>query len=117
MDLEADEVRLVLHHKADTLQKLEQESSVWRELENDLKRLRDTRADLLDRTRDVSRKEEDLRKLIEVLDGRIVKDPQRLMYFQLNAVKKAADWQQSDCRSRKRTTDSAKRSSAPSRPS
>lgn len=72
-------MRLVLHQKADTLQKLEFESSAWKELENELRRVREARADLLDKTREATRKEEELRKLIEVLEGRIVKDPQRLL--------------------------------------
>lgn len=79
LDQEADEVRLVLHQKADTLQRLEQESGAWRELEAELKKLRETRAELLDRSREATRREEDLRKLIDALEGKIVKDPQRIM--------------------------------------
>lgn len=77
---EAEEVRGVLQTKSDTIQELERETSVLRELEHNRDIAIRTRDDLAEELRNYSRREEQLLKNIEDTESRITRSPERIKY-------------------------------------
>lgn len=79
MEKDADKVLNMLANKAQAQQALESTKNIMFELESKLKKVRGERSGLEEKIKELKKKEAEMRKQIDVLEGKVVKDPQKIM--------------------------------------